>query len=289
MGNSVSGKRSSRALPRIVFAGDRKIAVEVLTYLRRQGVRPLGLMLPEKNKASHAQELISLCRGLKSGFVWYGQSFCEPNSIRRLQSLNLDYIVCIHFPVIVPPPVLNVPRIGVLNLHPAYLPYNRGWHNAVWALLEKTLYGATLHFMNEKVDAGDIVNQRQLEVRFDDTGNSLYRRAMRLELKVFKEAWPKLANLSFVRQSQDAHLATTHKKKDLFVPGVQEIKLESMVRAGDLLDKIRALTTNRIEEASYFVAGGKRYRIQIKIVLDRPGDKSPTPLFFSDTIKTTPR
>jgi methionyl-tRNA formyltransferase len=249
---------------RIVFAGDRQIAVDVLTFLLSQGAIPLGLMLPDRNEASHADELLALCKGIVGpGPIWYGKSFRSPEAVEKLRSLDLDYIICIHFPLVVPQSVLDIPKEGVLNLHPAYLPYNRGWHTSVWALLDETPFGATLHFMSERLDMGDIVHQKELAINPEDTGDTLYKRAMRLELEVFKEAWPRLVNRSFGRNPQDENSGTRHNRRDLFHPSVQEIDPDEVVRAGDLIDKMRALTTNRLEEASYFVVDGCKYRVQI--------------------------
>jgi methionyl-tRNA formyltransferase len=252
--------------PRIVFAGDRQIAVDVLTFLLSRGVTPLGLMLPDRDEASHADELLALCKGITApDLVWYGKAFRSPQAVEKLRALDLDYILCIHFPLIVPQSVLNVPKEGVLNLHPAYLPYNRGWHTSIWALLDKTPFGATLHFMSEQLDMGDIVHQKELAVNPEDTGDTLYKRAMRLEVEVFKEAWPRLVNHSFGRKPQSENSGTRHDCRDLFRPEIQEIDLDEATRAGDLIDKMRALTTSRLEEASYFVVGGRRYRVQINI------------------------
>ena len=52
------------------------------------------------------------------------------------------------------------------NLHPGYLPWCRGIHSAFWALWTNSPAGATLHVINEAVDAGAIVDQQQ--VTYDD-------------------------------------------------------------------------------------------------------------------------
>jgi methionyl-tRNA formyltransferase len=71
----------------------------------------------------------------------------------------------------------------VLNLHPV-LPYNKGWNTPSWAILDNTTYGATLHFMTEALDEGDIIHQKKLEIVFADTANTLYQKALELEKEV---------------------------------------------------------------------------------------------------------
>lgn len=259
---------------RVVYAGDRDIAVWVLQYMLNQGVKPLALMLPSPERASHSRLLLQMCDYLEPEKIFYGKSFTLPESIKRLDALQVDYIICVHFPYIIPPEVLCLPRIGVINLHPAYLPYNRGWHTPSWAILEGTPFGATLHFMDEGLDTGDIIHQKTLEILPYDTADTLYQRVKQLELEVFVEAWDWLLSCAPPRKPQPLSQGTSHRKSDL--QRMQEINLDQSVRAGELIDRLRALTTNRIEEACYFIIEGKRYSIQVKIFPDLERDQNET-------------
>ena len=249
---------------RVIYAGNRDIGVWALQFILEQGVRPLALLVPSDPESGDVKELRRLCGHLEDRYVLVGTSFRTPEGVELLRSLEPDYIVCVHFPYIVPPEVLSIPKIGVVNLHPAYLPYNRGWHTPSWAILEGTPYGATLHFMSEEVDAGDIIHQKPIDVRPEDTADSLYRRVKRLELEVFKEAWPMLMTKNPPRYPQDLSRGTYHRRQDL--RSVQRIDLGEACRAGDLITRLRALTTNRVDEAAYFETGGHRYRIQVTII-----------------------
>src|ERR1700694_4543671 len=133
---------------RIAFAGDRDIGTWILEFILSHGVHPVALLVPEKSRASHSDELRKLCSDLAEECIMVGASFREPAGIDKLRSLNLDYILGVHFPYLVPESVLAVSGRGFLNLHPAYLPFNRGWHTPTWAILEGTPVGATLHFMD---------------------------------------------------------------------------------------------------------------------------------------------
>jgi methionyl-tRNA formyltransferase len=250
---------------RIAFAGDRDIAVWVLEFILSQHVHPVALLVPEMDKASHADKLVALCPFLSPDRVLWGRQFQQSESTALLRQLDLDYIISAHFPCVVPETVLFIPRIGVLNLHPAYLPYNRGWHTPSWALLEETPIGATLHFMDVGIDTGDIVHQKRLDVSAGDTAHTLYQRLKSLELEVFKEAWPHLVSGSYQRRPQNPVECSTHKRQELFSKHIQRIDLNQSVQAGDLSRRLRALTTNRIEEAAYYEVNGKRYRIQVLI------------------------
>lgn len=250
---------------RIAFAGDRDISVWVLEFLLEQGIQLEALLVSSPDRASHADKLKSLCSFLPPERILVGKTFRSESGKELLTSLHLDYVIGIHFPYIVPESVLDIPNIGVLNLHPAYLPYNRGWHTPSWAILEGTPIGATLHFMDSGVDTGDIVHQKKLIVSPGDTANTLYKKLKACEYETFVEAWPKLAAGTYERFPQPKMKGTEHNRRDLFANDVQEINLDEIVVVNDLLRRLRGLTTNQISEAAYFVQNNRRYRIQVNI------------------------
>ncbi|MBX2827790.1 MAG: hypothetical protein KTR22_06485 [Flavobacteriaceae bacterium] len=246
---------------RYVFAGDRELSVKILRFLKEQGMHPLALLVSEGSNASHAQELIEVSE-LPEERVFYGKSFTDEKAMAILSELDVDYIIGIHFPYIIPKRVLDIPNIGFLNLHPSYLPYNKGWHTPSWAILSGDPYGATLHFMSEGLDEGDIIHQKEINIQPNDTANSLYARVLDLEFDVFTEAFESLKTLQPNNMKQ-THMGTSYKKKDLFK--IREIALEDATTWGNAIDTLRALTTNKIEEAVCFEKDGKKYAVQINI------------------------
>lgn len=250
---------------RLAFAGDRQIAVRVLQFLGEQGVEPLALLVPDGDRASHAQALRDLCPSLPEAHVLYGTNFRSAEGVALLSSLRLDFIVGVHFPYVVPAPVLRVCRRGFLNLHPAYLPYNRGWHTPSWSILDGGPAGATVHLMDTGIDTGDVIHQKQLTVSPADTAHALYQRLMDLEFSVFVEAWPDIAADRIVRRPQNPQSGSQHQKADLLTDAVRKINLKEQTTAEALLRRLRALTTNKPEEAAWFESGGQRYRVRVEI------------------------
>lgn len=246
---------------RFAFAGDRQVAVNILDYLIQKGHHPLALLVVNDSKATHQEQLIE--KALVSvKYVIKGKEFNSDENIKALKALNLDYIIGVHFPYLIPKNVLSIPKIGFLNLHPSYLPYNKGWHTPTWAILEGTPYGATLHFMSIQVDEGDIIHQKRLEITPTDTANSLYLRVLKLEEKVFAEALPNLVTLK-PNKIEQTQLGTSHSRKELNY--MQKINENETASYGEMLDRLRALTTNVIDEAAYFERNGKKYAVQINI------------------------
>jgi methionyl-tRNA formyltransferase len=251
---------------RIAFAGDRDVSVDVLTALLELGDVPEALLLSDQDRASHDTALLTLCE--KAGIsppTIRGRQLSSATSIELLQRLDLDYIVCVHFPYILRRPVLDAARRGVLNLHPSYLPYNRGWHTPTWAILDGTPAGASLHYVDESLDTGDLVCQRQAAIDPADTAHTLYAKLKKLEVKVFKEGWQQVKDGCAKGTPQAVGQATVHRRQSLFDPAVQRLELDAVVRTSDLLRRLRALTTSRLDEAAYFETGERRYRVQVTI------------------------
>jgi methionyl-tRNA formyltransferase len=251
---------------KFAFAGDRDIAVDVLAALLEDGDVPAALLLSGQDRASHDAALITLCE--RAGIslpVIRGPQLSTATAVEFLHSLGLDYIVCVHFPYLLRRPILDAARAGVLNLHPSYLPYNRGWHTPTWAILDGTPAGASLHYIDESLDTGDLVCQKQAEIDPSDTAHTLYAKLKVLEVQVFKEGWQRIKDGRARAIPQAAEAATVHRRQELFDPAVQRIELDAVVKAADFLRRLRALTTSRLDEAAYFESGDRRYRVQVTI------------------------
>jgi methionyl-tRNA formyltransferase len=182
--------------------------------------------------------------------------------VRILEKAKLDYILSIHFPYMIPPSVLAIPRVGTLNLHPSYLPYNRGWHTPSWSIIHGTPFGATLHWVDESLDSGDIAMQTVVDVLPEDTADSLYQRVLRAEVQLMRDALPRMLDHSLPRRPQHGN-ATEHRKADL--RPMQQLRLSDVMSVDQLLRRLRGLTTNRWDEAPYFERNGVRYRIRVEI------------------------
>jgi methionyl-tRNA formyltransferase len=252
--------------PRIVFAGNRGIAVKVLDFILSEEVYPQALLLPTSKKGSHNQELVNLCSFLPEDRILYGTEFRQKAGLALLTDLKPDYLICVHFPYLIPHQVLSIPTVGVLNLHPAYLPFNRGWHTPSWAILSDTPAGGTLHFMDENIDTGDIIHQKRVTIAASDTADSLYQKIIETEFDVFVEAFPSLLDHSYQRKSQKEIPGSVHHKEDLMNGDFRKLDLGKEVELGELITKLRGLTTSRIDEAAYFELNGKKHYIQVNIV-----------------------
>lgn len=116
----------------------------------------------------------ALAMGLPS--VWLADQ--TPREVERLRALQPDLLLVGNFGLILSPAVLAVPAIGTVNAHWSLLPKHRGPHPSTSVLLAgETETGVTFHVVNERIDAGDILDQAAFPIGPDDTSTSLFHRA----------------------------------------------------------------------------------------------------------------
>jgi methionyl-tRNA formyltransferase len=97
--------------------------------------------------------------------VWEVSTLSHAETFTTLASYEPDIICVSCFSLRLPGKVLALPRLGCLNVHPSLLPANRGPVPVFWTLKEGlSVTGATVHFMEEEMDRGDILAQATLDV-----------------------------------------------------------------------------------------------------------------------------
>ena len=98
----------------------------------------------------------------------------EPAFVELLRSLAPDFLFSCYYRLMLKQPVLDLAKMGALNLHGSLLPRYRGRCPLNWVLVHgEPLTGVTLHYMETKPDCGDIVAQAQVPIAPEDTALSL--------------------------------------------------------------------------------------------------------------------
>jgi methionyl-tRNA formyltransferase len=99
------------------------------------------------------------------------------NSDKTLALLNnfkIDLIVSIAVPQIFKKPLLDLPSIGCINVHGGYLPDYRGVFSSFWVLCNnESTTGASVHYMTQGIDDGEIIAQGRLPITSEDSVDSL--------------------------------------------------------------------------------------------------------------------
>jgi methionyl-tRNA formyltransferase len=98
-----------------------------------------------------------------------------PALASRVSELQPDFLFSFYYRSMLGAPLLRAPRRGALNMHGSLLPRYRGRAPVNWAILRgERESGATLHYMVERVDAGDIVDSQAVPILIDDDAREVY-------------------------------------------------------------------------------------------------------------------
>ena len=244
---------------RIIFMGTAELAVpclkavakmpghEVVTVVT-QPDRPKGRDLkPTPPPVKVAAERLGL-------LVQQPPKIREPAIIDSLRSLQPDLVIVVAYGQILPKSVLEIPRLGCINVHTSLLPRWRGAAPIQYAILQGDHEtGVTTMYMDEHMDTGDIILQRAQMIHADDTSATLHDRLAKLGADLLVETVELIAGGKAPRTKQD-ETRVTHAKKITKEDGRinwthSAIEIERQVRAfnpwpgthtrlGDLLLKV---------------------------------------------------
>ncbi len=100
-----------------------------------------------------------------------------PEVVGQIRALQPDFFFSFYYREMLKRELLEIPKRGALNMHGSLLPQYRGRVPVNWAIIKgETETGATLHFMTEKPDNGDIVAQQAVPILPDDTALEVFQK-----------------------------------------------------------------------------------------------------------------
>jgi methionyl-tRNA formyltransferase len=133
----------------------------------------------------------------------------ESEAVALVRTAQPDLIVVVAYGQMLPKAVLEIPRLGCINVHASLLPRWRGAAPIQYAILHgDTVTGVTTMFINERMDAGDIILQRPEAIRPDDTAATLHDRLAAKGAGVLVETVGLIESGSAPRTVQDENRAT---------------------------------------------------------------------------------
>lgn len=189
-------------------------------------------------------------------------AFTEPSQYKCIKELEPDFLVSAGFDYIIPPEILKIPNFGAINLHPSYLPHNRGVNPDVWSILKERPAGVSIHHMTPTVDAGDIIAREEVEVDPSDTARSLRKRLDARIVELFESSWEDIYEGNIRTKQQDYESGNTNTSNDFETTCELDLSKEACV--GEVIDKLRALTFPPYHNA-YFEQDGERYYVRVSI------------------------
>lgn len=167
---------------KILFMGTPDFAKESLESILDAGHEVVGVVAPPDRPKGRGMKMIAC--PVKEFAIEKNLKIFQPEKIvnnkefkNEIKSLEPDLICVVSYGKILPKSFLEIPKQGCINVHPSLLPKYRGAAPIQWAILngDKTT-GVTIMYMNEKMDAGDIIIQEEFEIDENETTGELWNR-----------------------------------------------------------------------------------------------------------------
>ena len=124
----------------------------------------------------------------------FSRSEFETNSQKILLNYKIELVCLAGFMQILSKKFVCSWRNRIVNIHPSYLPKNKGLNPQKQVINEKASYtGCTVHFVNEKIDDGEIILQEKVKVMHNDNVRTLSNRILEKEHVIYPRALKKIA------------------------------------------------------------------------------------------------
>jgi methionyl-tRNA formyltransferase len=228
---------------RVVFMGTPDFAVATLQAIYHSLHEVVGVVTAPDKPAGRGLKMQS--SEVKKYAMEHGIPVLQPPKLKdeafieALKDWNADAFVVVAFRML-PSQVYEIPPKGTFNVHASLLPQYRGAAPIHWAIMNgETKTGVTTFFLNNEIDCGDIILQRETDILPDETTGELYNRLKILGAEAALETLSLIekGNISLLPQpSQTGNLIPAPKihKEDTIIDWNQPAK--------NIINKIRGLS-----------------------------------------------
>lgn len=266
---------------RIVFFGTPEIARFTLAALAESKSCEVCAVVtqPDRPRGRHQRLSPSPVKeeALRHGFaVLQPERARQPDFIDVLRKLAPDLILVVAYGQILPPAILELPRLGCLNVHLSLLPKYRGAAPIQWVFLnDEKETGVTIMKMDAGLDTGDIIAQRSTPVAPEDDAQSLHDRLARLGPALLLEILPGYCSGQIAARPQAA-AESSYARKISKEDGLLDWRKPARV----LWNQVRGLVPWPVA-FTFRDAGGKRVLLK---VWKAAVDSAATPMLEPGTI-----
>jgi len=246
----------------VFIFGNNRVCLEIIKLLNSQEeTNIVGVCLHEKKRQQYTNEIIS---ELNSDVeIIEFDALREDEFIPLIKALDCKIAFSIYFGYILNRQVIDLFPKGIINIHPAYLPYNRGSASNVFSLIDNTPAGATIHYIDEGIDTGDIIVQGIVEPESIDTGKSLFIKQEEKCIELFQNILPTISKNQGFTFITPTGKGTFHRHSELMK--LDEIHLDKLYLARDLLNLLRARTFRPHESAYFFDDAGRKVFVRLEL------------------------
>ena len=193
---------------KVVFMGTPDIAATCLKQILADGFQVVAVYTqPDRPKGRGMKMVYSPVKevALAEGIpVYQPENFRDEEAVQTLAALQPDVIAVVAYGRILPQKVLDIPKLGCVNIHASLLPQYRGSAPYQWAVLDGLKEtGVTAQHMAAKMDAGDIIDVAKTPIGENETAGELLDRLAVLGAELLSRTLTKFQNGTAVGTPQD--------------------------------------------------------------------------------------
>lgn len=177
---------------RIVFFGTPNFSAHLLEHLLKSGIEiALVVTRQDKPKGRNLEVSKSPVKELAESLglsCFSPDKVSEKASIEKLREIDADLFVVVAFGEIVSQDILNLPSLACINVHTSLLPKYRGAAPIQRAVMDGEMKtGVTIMHMVKKMDAGDIISQKEVPIEEEETFGSLEEKLLEISKELLLE------------------------------------------------------------------------------------------------------
>tara|TARA_Y100000590_G_scaffold134013_1_gene153302 strand:+ start:543 stop:1457 length:915 start_codon:yes stop_codon:yes gene_type:complete len=179
------------------------------------------------------------------------ENFKKTEELEKLNEINCDVIVVAAYGIILPREVLNIPKYGAINIHASLLPFWRGAapiQRAILAGDKKT--GITIMQMEEKLDSGNIILQKEIEINKENIAQEIHDKLALMGGDLINNVLKELERNKKIKSVPQNEEKATYAKKI----SPEETKIDWNKSGIEILRQIKAI-------GGWFILGNERIKI----------------------------
>jgi len=209
---------------KVIFVGVQTIGWHCVKALLESKANVKGIFTVEKQKIVETSSMhpdyfgdfeeFTSKHGIPLSILDNVNDINVPLNVKRIREMQPDFVFCIGWPGILKRELLEIPSKGCIGLHPTLLPERRGGAPINWCIIDGLSRSAvTLLYLDEGLDSGDIIVQREFEIALEDTAKTILQKITNVAVQLMKEHYPLLVEGKAPRKLQDHSKATYTRRR----------------------------------------------------------------------------
>lgn len=255
----------------VVILADHTIGYRLTEFLlqRRQEVDVVSIYT-NKNSNSWWKPLDSLSGKYDCTIHYYENEAFLYHDLHKKKSI--DFIFCFSWKHLLSERIIKIPKKGAINLHYSLLPKYRGVYPVNWSIIKgEQMTGITFHFINNRVDRGDIIAQKKVRIKPSFTSVDLLRVLDEAAYSTFIKIWAVRSRWHLISKAQEGK-SSYFSYKDFALSN--EIDLDKYYKASDFINFLRGKTFYPYKNNAYFIDKRNKKKIFLNLLLSEESEKS---------------